>query len=116
VLYWTMSNVFQIGQQAAMLRLGHIGPEALDRRLEETRARAQKKGDKPRGGFVTTMMERAEQERQRREGDAPVRKPPPRASGKGTSKGGKGSSKSAKGGSGRPRGAGPNRPKKRPGR
>ena len=26
VLYWTMSNLFQIGQQAALLRAGHIGP------------------------------------------------------------------------------------------
>ena len=33
VLYWTVSNLFQIGQQAIMLRLGHIGPEAMDRRL-----------------------------------------------------------------------------------
>jgi len=58
VLYWTTSNVFQIGQQAFLLRAGHIGPEALERRIAEQRARA----DEPRKpGFMARMMERAEQ-------------------------------------------------------
>jgi YidC/Oxa1 family membrane protein insertase len=155
VLYWTMSNVFQIGQQTAMLRLGHIGPEAMDRRLAEVKAKAQTKGAKPRSGFMAKMMDRAEQERTRRQGDLPApRKPPPRTAGKSSGKGGTsgkspgrggtsgkssgkggtagkssgkggtagkssgkgGSSKSPRGGSGRPKGSGPNRPKKRPGR
>ena len=123
VLYWTVSNGFQIGQQAIMLRLGHIGPEALDRRLSETKAKAATKSDKPRSGFMGSIMERAEQERKRRQPDTPptVRKPPPRGSGKGGAKGtGGGSSKGSsgaqgnrkgKGGSGRPKGSGPNRPK-----
>ena len=39
ILYWTVSNLFQIGQQAVMLRLGHIGPQAMDRRLEAAKAK-----------------------------------------------------------------------------
>jgi YidC/Oxa1 family membrane protein insertase len=110
VLYWTVSNVFQIGQQAVMLRLGHIGPDAMDRRLSQAKAKASSRPDKPRSGFMSQIMERAENERKRRQGEPePLRKPPPRTSGKG------GSGKSTKGGSGRPKGSGPNRPR-RPGR
>jgi YidC/Oxa1 family membrane protein insertase len=123
VLYWTVSNLFQIGQQTMMLRLGHIGPEAMDRRIAEVKAKAADKGsDKPRRGFMGQIMERAEQERKRRQGDPPtVRKPPPRDPGKGkggTGKGGTGkggTGKGPKGGPRRPKGSGPNRPK-RPGR
>jgi YidC/Oxa1 family membrane protein insertase len=122
VLYWTVSNLFQIGQQAVMLRLGHIGPEAMDRRLTQVKSKASTKSDKPRGGFMGKMMERAEQERKRRQGEeTTLRKPPPRSSGKGQTGTGKagtgktGSRKGTKGGSGRPKGSGPNRPK-RPGR
>ena len=32
VLYWTVSNLFMIGQQTLLLRAGHIGPDALERR------------------------------------------------------------------------------------
>jgi YidC/Oxa1 family membrane protein insertase len=110
VLYWTVSNVFQIGQQAVMLRLGHIGPEAMDRRLTQAKAKASTRPDKPRSGFMGQIMERAENERKRRQGEPEtLRKPPPRTRGKG------GSGKSTKGGSGRPKGSGPTRPK-RPGR
>jgi len=124
ILYWTVSNLFQIGQQAVMLRLGHIGPQAMDRRLTEAKSKAETRTDKPRSGIMGRMMERAEQERKRRLGEPePLRKPPPRTSGsgkassKGTSKGsGSGSSgKRSKGGSAGPRRSGPNRPK-RPGR
>ena len=124
VLYWTVSNLFQIGQQAVMLRLGHIGPEAMDRRLSQVQAKASTKTDKPRGGFMGKMMERAEQERKRRQGEeTTLRKPPPRTPGKGqagkgqtgqgqtrTGKGGSG--KGSRGGSGRPKGSGPDRPKR----
>jgi YidC/Oxa1 family membrane protein insertase len=118
ILYWTVSNLFQIGQQAVMLRLGHIGPEAMDRRLTEVKAKASTKTDKPRGGFMGKMMERAEQERKRRQGEETLRKPPPRTPGKGQAGtgqkgGGKGGSgKGPRGGSGRPKGSGPNRPKR----
>ncbi len=124
ILYWTVSNLFQIGQQAVMLRLGHIGPQAMDRRLTEAKSKTETRTDKPRTGIMGRMMERAEQERKRRLGEPePPRKPPPRSSGsskvspKGTAKGsGSGSSgKRSKGGSAGPRRSGPNRPK-RPGR
>jgi YidC/Oxa1 family membrane protein insertase len=132
VLYWTVSNLFQIGQQALMLRLGHIGPQAMDRRLEAGKAKGAAAADKPRSGLMGRMMERAEQERKRRLGEPePLRKPPPRTSGTGTAGSGKrssggsgsgssgrsgtakgGSGKGSKGGSGRPKGSGPNRPKR----
>jgi YidC/Oxa1 family membrane protein insertase len=129
ILYWTVSNLFQIGQQAVMLRLGHIGPQAMDRRLNEARSKAETRTDKPRTGIMGRMMERAEQERKRRLGEPePPRKPPPRTSGssKASPKGGSGrgtgkgsgsssSGKRSKGGSAGPRRPGPNRPK-RPGR
>jgi YidC/Oxa1 family membrane protein insertase len=109
VLYWTMSNLFQIGQQTVMLRLGHIGPEAMERRLEQVRAKAAAKGDKPRTGFMAQMMDRAEQERTRRTTDTTTaRKPPPRTPKKGTS--GARSQRSGGASSTRPR---PNSKKKR---
>ena len=126
VLYWTVSNLFQIGQQTLMLKLGHIGPEAMDRRLSEGRARAEGKVDKPRGGFVTQLMDRAEQERKRRQSETTtLRKPPPR----GTKAGGSSTGGSSSGGtrqtpraggsgkgstsSGRPQGSSKKRSKRR---
>jgi YidC/Oxa1 family membrane protein insertase len=88
VLYWTLSNSFQIGQQYLLLRAGHIGPEALERRMAENRAR----GDAPaKQGFMARMMERAEdaqkqRDQQRREQDRstqPPRRKPPRSGGSG---------------------------------
>ena len=126
VLYWTMSNLFQIGQQFVMLRLGHIGPQAMDRRLEEGKAKGSARSDKPRSGLMGRMMERAEQERKRRMGEPePLRKPPPRTgtgrsgsskggSGKGSGRAGKGTGgggKRSKGGSAGPKRSGPDRPK-----
>ena len=40
VVYWTVSNLFQLGQQTFLLRAGHIGPEAIERRLAEQRERS----------------------------------------------------------------------------
>jgi YidC/Oxa1 family membrane protein insertase len=125
ILYWTVSNLFQIGQQAVMLRLGHIGPQAMDRRLTEAKSKAETRTDKPRTGIMGRMMERAEQERKRRLGEPePPRKPPPRTSGsskaapkggsgRGTGKGSGSSGDRSKGGSAGPRRSGPNRPKRR---
>ena len=124
ILYWTVSNLFQIGQQAVMLRLGHIGPQAMDRRLTEAKSKAETRTDKPRTGIMGRMMERAEQERKRRLGEPeplgnhhralrararPRPRAPRRAQGSGSS------GKRSKGGSAGPRRSGPNRPK-RPGR
>jgi YidC/Oxa1 family membrane protein insertase len=111
LVYWIISNAFQIGQQSVMLKLGHIGPEAMDRRLAEVKAKAAAKGDKPRSGFMGSIMERAEQERKRRQGDTTTgRKPPPRGS---SGKGQGGSPTRPKGGPNRPKGSGPKRPKRR---
>lgn len=62
VVYWTTSNFWQIGQQAFMLRR-RPSPESL--------ASATADGPKkkpPRKGFMAGMMDRAAQERARREG------------------------------------------------
>jgi YidC/Oxa1 family membrane protein insertase len=62
VLYWTTSNLFQITQQAMLLRAGHIGPEALDRRIAEQREKAAAKANEPEKpkGFLSRMMEQAQ--------------------------------------------------------
>jgi YidC/Oxa1 family membrane protein insertase len=81
VLYWTVSNLFQIGQQAFLLRAGHIGPDALDRRIAEQRARAADQSQAPaKKGFMAGMMERAEQARQQQSGS---KGSPPKGSSKG---------------------------------
>ena len=48
VLYWTVSNLFMIGQQTLLLRAGHIGPDALERRMAEQKAKMAAQADKPR--------------------------------------------------------------------
>ncbi|HET6712219.1 MAG TPA: YidC/Oxa1 family membrane protein insertase [Actinomycetota bacterium] len=80
VLYWTVSNLFMIGQQTLLLRAGHIGPEALDRRMAEQKAKMAAQADKPKKqGLMTRMTERAEEERKRREAEA--KKNPPKKGG-----------------------------------
>ena len=75
VLYWTVSNLFMIGQQTLLLRAGHIGPEALERRMAEQKAKMAAQADKPpKKGFMAGMMERADEERKRR-GTAPAKDP-----------------------------------------
>ena len=126
VLYWTVSNGFQITQQTLLLRAGHIGPDALDRKMAEQRAKNAAKGTQPeKKGFMARMLEAQQQK-----GDPKSAKPapkggsrdpgstPPKPSGPrrkpntGGNKGGgsKGSGGNAKGGGSK--GAGP---KKRPG-
>ncbi len=115
-LYWTVSNLWQIGQQYTLLKLGHIGPEALERRMAEQRAKGPNPPAKP--SFMSRMQERAEQ----------ARKDPSSgrsgSSGSGGKAGGSGSSSKGSGsqsrprrpntGNQKPRGSGPT-PKKRPG-
>ena len=86
VLYWTVSNLFMIGQQTLLLRAGHIGPDALEKRMAEQKAKMAAQAGKPaKKGFMASMMERAEQERKMKEQG---QKPPPRtAPGKSSSKG-----------------------------
>jgi YidC/Oxa1 family membrane protein insertase len=95
VLYWTTSNLFQIGQQTLLLRAGHIGPDALEKRIAEQKARQAERADKPqRRGFLSGMMERAEQDRKQRQGGGTA-----------------GRSSSSKGGSGASNPSGRPRPK-----
>ena len=91
VVYWTTSNLWQIGQQAALLRAGHIGPDALERRRQEIANKPAKEG-----GMFSGMMARAAEERGRRDPATGGTRGAQRASG---SRGGSGS------GSGRPKGA-----------
>jgi YidC/Oxa1 family membrane protein insertase len=56
VLYWTVSNGLQVAQQTYLLRAGHIGPEALERRIAEQNQRA---ASPPKRGVMSWMTERA---------------------------------------------------------
>ncbi len=58
VLYWTTSNLWQIGQQYALLRAGHIGPEAMERRMAEQKAKANSP-EPVKQGFFARLMEQA---------------------------------------------------------
>ena len=74
VLYWTVSNLFMIGQQTLLLRAGHIGPDALEKRMVEQKAKLTAQAGKPeKKGFMASMMERADQERKNR---GQAQKPP----------------------------------------
>ncbi len=75
VLYWLTTNLLMIAQQSAMLRLGHIGPDALERRQQEIASRPPKEK-----GFFARWMEQAQQQgetrrQQRVRGDTTMRKP-----------------------------------------
>jgi YidC/Oxa1 family membrane protein insertase len=114
VLYWTVSNAWQIGQQYFMLR---------NRPTAESLA-AKADGRRERKGFMASMMERADDERKRRGtgngssgtgkrstgegGSSTQQRKPGSGSGRGT--GGTGGS----GGSRRPGGSGAGSRKKRP--
>ncbi|MGZ6544029.1 MAG: YidC/Oxa1 family membrane protein insertase [Actinomycetota bacterium] len=90
-LYWTISNVWTIGQQFVLLKAGHIGPEAMERRMAEQRKKTENAPTKPaKQGFMARMQERAEEAR---------RAQPPRKSGK-PQPGRSGSGRSGQSGSG----------------
>gem|GEM_PF-766169 len=89
LVYWTTANFWQIGQQYALLKLGHIGPDALDRRIAEQRA----KGDQPaKRGFMSKLMAQAEVQRAQRDtrGGKSTRQSPAKGTGARTSKSGQG--------------------------
>ena len=101
VVYWTTSNFFQIGQQTLLLRAGHIGPDALDKRMAEQREKQAQKGSEPqKKGFMSSMLDRAEQERTRRDAAGPSKSGGSSKGSKGKSggSGSKGSGTSGKGG------------------
>jgi YidC/Oxa1 family membrane protein insertase len=111
-LYWTVSNLWQIGQQYALLKAGHIGPEAMERRMAENRAK--NASGQQKQGFMARMQDRAEQSRKDQTGGR---------SGSGTGKkptGGSGSGSQPRQrrpntGNQKPRGSSGPTPKKRPG-
>ncbi|MGZ6543718.1 MAG: YidC/Oxa1 family membrane protein insertase [Actinomycetota bacterium] len=76
-LYWTVSNLWQIGQQYVLLRAGHIGPDAMERRIAENRAKSANNPEPAKLGFMARMQQRAEQSQQARSGQSP-KKPPPK--------------------------------------
>jgi YidC/Oxa1 family membrane protein insertase len=67
VVYWTTANFWQIGQQAILMKAGHIGPDALERRKKELADRPAKE----KRGLMAGLMDRAEQEKQRRAPEKP---------------------------------------------
>ncbi len=82
VLYWTLSNLFQVGQQSFLMRAGHIGPDALERRMAEQREKMANKENQPaKQGFMARMTERAEQAQKQRDQNqrrTQPKKPPPK--------------------------------------
>lgn len=82
VLYWTASNLFQVAQQTLMLRAGHIGPDAIEKRIEEQKTRAAQGQTKE--SRLTKWMSQAEEasakresQRSQQKGTGP-KKPPPK--------------------------------------
>jgi len=64
VVYWTVSNALQIAQQTYLIRAGHIGPEALERRRAEQPSQAA--NPKPRRGVMAWISDRAQAAQQQR--------------------------------------------------
>jgi YidC/Oxa1 family membrane protein insertase len=98
ILYWTTSNAWQIGQQYFMLK----NRPTAEQMAEKAKAKPQKAEKK---GFLSSMMERAEQQRQLRGGTTP--KP-------GSKKPGNPKPPGPKGGTGGSTGSGPNEPGSNP--
>jgi YidC/Oxa1 family membrane protein insertase len=98
VLYWTTSNAWQIGQQYFMLKSRPTAEELAENAKSKPR-KAEKKG------FMSSMMERAEQQRQLRGGSTP--KP-------GSKKPGTPKPPAPKGGTGGSTGSGPDEPGSNP--
>jgi len=101
VVYWTTSNLWQIGQQYVMLRLGHIGPNAQQAPRKPARTG-------PFGGLMARMTDQRDAARRRAEGDRDGNrggrdgKPPGKSAPKKTSP-----SKRPPGASGKPKAAPP---------
>jgi YidC/Oxa1 family membrane protein insertase len=98
VLYWTTSNAWQIGQQYFMLK-NRPTAEQLAENAKSKPQKAEKKG------FMSSMMERAEQQRQLRGGSTP--KP-------GSKKPGTPKPPAPRGGTGGSTGSGPDEPGSNP--
>jgi YidC/Oxa1 family membrane protein insertase len=107
VLYWTTSNAWQIGQQYYMLRTRPTA-EALAERA------AQNQGKPAKKGFMSSMMERAQDEQKRRQPGAGKPGTPPQRKPSSSPKPSTGRSTPRKGGSSSqpPTGGKPTKPKK----
>ncbi len=105
VLYWTLSTGIQVAQQHFLMLAGHIGPAAAERSLQQRQAKiaAKATGDDsgPRKNVFSRIIEKADQERKRRQEELIKRETTQRkpGSGKGGSTG-SGGSKPGSGGSG----------------
>ena len=97
VLYWTTSNAWQIGQQYFMLK----SRPTAEQLAESAKSKPQKAEKK---GFMSSMMERAEQQRELRGTSKPGTKKP------GTTK-----PPASKGGTNGTTGSGPTKPGSKPG-
>ena len=81
VVYWTVSNLFQLGQQTFLLRAGHIGPEAIERRLAEQRQRSASPTP-PKEGLMQRLQRRATDTQKTRTDTGEAAAEPKRPSGK----------------------------------
>jgi YidC/Oxa1 family membrane protein insertase len=111
MIYWITTNLLLIGQQAVLLHLGHIGPDALERRAEEMKNKPPK-----RQGFISKLQEQAESERKRRDAQQTKRalgdrKPSPNGRARGSS-----GTVRRQGQAGRPKGQQPRGPRGKTGR
>ena len=111
VVYWTVSNALQIGQQTYLLRKGHIGPEALERQIQQQKERAANPPPQRRG-FMTWMTDRAQQAQRQRDDikDQRGQQPRPKAGGSSSQK----RSGQPKPSGGQPKRGGSGKPKKPP--
>jgi len=95
VLYWTTSNAIQVGQQTILLRAGHIGPEAVERRIAEHREQMAKGGPQKKGIMAwinekaSAAQQQQEQVREKPQGPRPKPKPTNNQKRNANAKGGK---------------------------
>ena len=106
-LYWTVSNLWQIGQQYVLLRAGHIGPDAMERRIAENRAKSANNPEPAKLGFMARMQQRAEESQRGRNAQS-GKKPPPKKPTGGQKPKPSGGSPSASGKGPQPKGRRPN--------
>ena len=107
-LYWTTSNLWQIGQQYVLLRAGHIGPDAMERRIAENRAKSANNPEPAKLGFMARMQQRAEAIAARLGTLRLARSRHPRSRPEGRSRSPSGGSPSASGKGPQPKGRRPN--------
>ena len=98
IVYWSSQSLFQIGQQVLMLRLGHIGPEAMEKRKAEIAERSAE--GKTKQSLMGRLSARAEDAQKARDQKAGA-KPAPAKGGGGKAPSGASKAGSSKGGTGK---------------